>query len=89
MFCLETMGPLSMPAGNGQARSPRDADHESGCRPRSLEPALSAVEWEADESTTGPASLMLIDPDRNRIRDSRFEMATVWVHANIHRRFAF
>jgi hypothetical protein len=27
----------------------------------------SAVEWEADESTTGPASLMLIDPDGNPI----------------------
>lgn len=25
------------------------------------------VEWEADESTTGPASLMLIDPDGNPV----------------------
>jgi hypothetical protein len=30
----------------------------------------SVVEWEADESSTGPASLMLIDPDGNPVRDS-------------------
>jgi hypothetical protein len=36
-------------------------------RSRSLEPALSVVEWEADESSTGPASLMLIDPDGNPV----------------------
>ena len=32
---------------------------------------------------------MLLDPDGNTSRDSRFEMATVWVLAHIHRRFAF
>ena len=58
---------------------PRSAAHESGRRRRSngftdvreIQKSLKAkglsLASEADESTTGPASLMLIDPDGNPV----------------------
>jgi len=66
--------PPSTQAGPPSARrsrnSPMFGRFRRALKPKashSLEPALSAVEWEADESTTGPASLMLIDPDGNAV----------------------